>query len=274
MRAAQVALPILPVMTDAASRWCSGVSRWVAFAIIVISIVQLWMLAPERDVDVAEPPGAATPDNSLERLVDSEEWILARSAELSKLNQSCLNLRIPDHTGPALFAEQVEVRDLEPIDASLTTDSAVSVSPETAIEPIESGRNWVIETDAEQISLDKLEIWAPLLSKLTVMRAKFYFVDAHWVDEMATQIDTTVGFEGLTQDATGGFVVIKAKQKLRWRVLKPKQSSVENASSTQWRITRWDQVSMHTMERDELMFQDVAEYSIVEPELRERFRMT
>ncbi len=98
-----------------------GCFAMVAFAIIVISIVQLWMLAPERDVDVAEPPGAATPDNSLERLVDSEEWILARSAELSKLNQSCLKLRIPDHTGPALFAEQVEVRDLEPIDASLTT---------------------------------------------------------------------------------------------------------------------------------------------------------
>ncbi len=232
----------------------------LTIAVVALGVAQLWRLAPEVAAPEVEHQASESQDQAhlIDQLVDSEEWIMTQTSELSKLSSFALNLQIPVPHGASLFADKVLLRDISPTD----------ISP-TAANDDQADTDWAIQAEKREVSLANLHVWGALLQDVTIIHAKFYFISAHFVDGDTTLVDSHIGFEGLAQRPSGQFLLLNGKQKLRWQNVTGTGGGV-----AQWRITQWDQKSLHSKRRDQLMFQDVMQYAISDPELRDHFRMS
>ncbi len=175
-------------------------------------------------------------DRIVSHVKESEELILTLTPELKKLNESVLNLVLPDHHSTNLFAENVTV---VPFPADGDSPAAQA------------------STSRSQLSLCR-----ELIGSVDhFVNAKFYFVRG----EVAADgvFESEMGFDALARTANGAWRSIHGSLDVTWN----KADRSENGEP-QWKITAWRGTKLEAEDRDALMFEDVLALAIPDAEVR------
>jgi len=233
------------------------------FSLLLVAVIGLvlgraWMVGRAGARAELEADSKDGTDNSLAVLVDTEEWIIAQTPNLAKLSRGLLDHQLPDEAGRSLFSKGIEIR--RPFEREVTASGVDG-------KPLES--QWKTETETQIWPSATVQLWKPVLDGLTVLHARFHYIDVRYINDNPNRLDANVGFEGLAQGPDGEFVSITAKQRLRWENM-----TESGGGEIRWRIVQWEQQSLSTRRRDRLMFQDVLDIAIADSELAERFRMS
>lgn len=221
-----------------------------------------------------EPPITFVSDN---RLMESEGLILDLTPRLKELlNTSVLNLSLPDALGGELFAPRVtilEIKDKRPHEKKHLPDLRVRKF------------SWDIASNEATVENKNLSLWSPLFRSVDYFeRAGFKFVRSHFDDTDSDLLHSDVAFEGLARDNSGRLVLVKADQQLSWRAFpasdtsdevkpgntKPKKSTPRPAD--QWKIVKWVQHSIDTVEAETTFFAETLDRAIPDPALRRQLR--
>ncbi len=208
---------------------------------------------PSADVAQESPSG----EDTVVKLVESEEWILRQTPRLPKLARGVLNMQHPDAQSVELFDGHVTVY-------GLSADGSPVQEEEIAHLGISENR-WPLAEQSRSGAAAEIQIWKPLLNELEYFeRAKFYFVRAEFTDADFNEMTAEVGFDGLARTRDQQLAHIKAKQELTW-----KKQDGEGPES--WRIVKWKQKELTTQLGDGYLFHDVATL-VTSPTLHDRVR--
>ena len=176
-------------------------------------------------------------------LVLAENLILKLTVELDTLNKSLTDLRLPGATIRAMFADTVDVLDID--DGFTQTSSFETLNAKSFRYKL---------SELQTVSRDDLQIWHPLLSDLQTLKdAKFYFKSGEFADGNLDEFVSQMGFEGLGQLNSGEWAAIHAQQTVVWKA----DPDIPQEDLSRWKISRWEQVEMDLQTRPQLMFRDV-----------------
>lgn len=209
----------------------------------------------EEAPQTASAPGSPAPlteEQRLARMVESEEWILARTPELKALGKGLIKDRqLPNKDNLKRFAKQLtwnEARGSSSSKGILTENSLFMAGGETRDEETVPGLLWN----------------EPLANVATFERAKFYFVSAKQKDREGQVMEAEVGFEGIAELSDG-----------RWRSLRGSQTLTFSLSpSNQWEIIHWRQSALKCYESEQRFFKDTLKESLAEPSDYQRARFS
>ena len=176
-------------------------------------------------------------------LVLAENLILDLNIQLEKLNESFKQLLLPSATIRSIFADNVTLVDLDEELTSIESFEAIDT---------ESFRYDLGESNS--VPRQDLKIWAPLVKDLQEVKdAKFYFVSGEFTDGNLNEFVSHMGFEGLGRLKSGKWAAVHGKQKVVW-IADP---AIARDDLSRWKICQWEQVSLETQVRNQLMFRDV-----------------
>ena len=185
------------------------------------------------------PDGTKAELGSIEQIVGREELILRLTPTLAGLNQSVLNLQLPDYRARELFADSVEVQDvIFPSEdwkgrSRQTKPILFSVSPATTS------------------SNDLLSLWSSLLEEIRYFEtAKFAIVDGRFVDGQLDKFETDLSFRGRARLRDSVWAAVSAKIQVEWR------RDPRAAAEGRWRIAGWQLKDLSLSRREELYFED------------------
>jgi len=140
-------------------------------------------------------------------MVASEELILELGKDLGHLTTSAKNLSIPDHLSRDIFADQVEVTDLE-TSAPDEEESLESVAVMAGHWPVEA----MGSTRREDLNLLR-----PLLDGVDFFdHAKFFIIRGRFLDDTKSSYEADVGFKALATLLGGDKLYANAHTKFRW----------------------------------------------------------
>lgn len=211
----------------------------LVIAVSLLAALFLLETGCQRQQQSEETAGSNEKEAIVEKIVDSEELILALNTKLSALKKSALNLEIPDPLGRELFATQVE---FSPWDFASSTSSEV--------------RN---------TSSDQLTLWSAELEKISYFdHAKFYMIRGHFDETDPNRFQSDVGFYGLAKLKDGKWLAAKANCKVGWI-----HSGKDDDS---WKIAAWTTTDFSANRSDQLMFRDTLEGLIDDPSLSQLLR--
>ncbi|MGI9591668.1 MAG: FG-GAP-like repeat-containing protein, partial [Myxococcota bacterium] len=213
----------------------------------------------------------AAPDADAQKLLDtvvqSEELIEGLRGAMGQLAFSAANLELPDVRSRELFWPlEVQVRDL-----AAEPSAPDAPEPGEALEALRiDTRHWE-PADLQTITARELTLWKGLFERVDHFEnTKFKIKRGRYleVDDGPPRFETEVRFTGLAVAPDGGRSWIKSKQKLRWRLLPGK----DVMRPEHWRIEGWETVHAEQMDAPELLFEEVVDYAVPDPEQRERAR--
>ncbi len=233
------------VLIAAVVFWCVGIGYWRMFE-------SPHEAASQIDVEAEE---------TVSRLIESEDWILERTTDLPKLARSVFNMQLPDINGAKLFDESVAVCGL----------SQREKNPQRLYEldnlKIYCDR-WPVAKESRTTSSYELQLWTPLFEELAFFeRAKFYIVRASFVDSARDEVWSDMTFAGLARTRASELVEIRAEQRILWK------KKVDTDPSS-WRIVRWQQNSLNTTRRKAPLFRDVTVQAIPNQQQRRLARQS
>ena len=192
---------------------------------------------------------------SMER---SEVLYLAVTPTLRVLGQSAQNLAFPDPGSHSLFADQVVVGS--DLDAAPRVEGRLD-------EAVLS--RWPVADGSRSVPKADLALWRPFFSTVEYFpHAKFYIVNARFVDEPETRWQTHIHFAALARLASGALAQVDADLEAFW-VRDPAAPQAEPAS---WRIAELRTKEFKLAEAARPYFDDVLEQVLRDPEDRERAR--
>ncbi len=119
------------------------------------AFVVLAVLSCAPALDPPAPLARPAPASEWDRMVASEEAMQQLATEIKRLNQSVLNLQLPDESIRGSFGDFVEVRDL--VSVELTPQGPLGTVGLTSVEDARNVRN---------VSLEELALWRPLLDQV------------------------------------------------------------------------------------------------------------
>ncbi|MEO1997829.1 MAG: VCBS repeat-containing protein [Planctomycetaceae bacterium] len=196
-------------------------------------------------------------EDTVVKLVESEEWILRQTPVLPKLARGVLNMQHPDVQSVDLFDDQVTI-------VGLSADGSPAQEDEIAHLGVSANR-WPVAEQSRSSAAAEAELWKPLFDELEYFeRAKFYFVRAEFADADRSEIKADVAFDGLAWTRTRKLVHVRARQQLTWK----KRDGPEQDS---WRIVKWKQQELTTLHGDGYLFHDVASL-VTSPTLHDQVR--
>ena len=156
-------------------------------------------------------------------LVSTEERILELTPQLRSLAAGLLNLQLPEGSGRAHFAAQVEVKDL--------ADGELEAS---------------LGKVAQAVAGQELSMWTPLLDGIDWFEhASFYFIDGRFPGEGFDVFEGEVGFAGLAKMKSGGWRGLSGKQLITWR-----------RDGEGWKIIGWEMKKMGGMASPQRLFEE------------------
>lgn len=190
---------------------------------------------------------------AVRRFVASENRLLANTRGLRKLRDSVLNLRAPDLSSRDLFAERVRVRDLE---------ASFGAARKVANLPVREW-DWPVGSPRE-VARGELELLRPLLAEVDHFRhAKFSIVEGRFVDPQWTEWRGKVTFHALAWTRSGRFWQLDAGNTVTWR---------QETRGDRWRIVEWEQGPVRVRESERLLFEEVLDRVLEDPEALRRAR--
>lgn len=193
----------------------------------------------KADIDTEVSGGEET----VLRLVESEEWILRQTPRLPTLARGVLNMQHPDVQSIGMFDDQVTIYGLASGEEPAKDDEI----PHLGI----SEYRWPLSPKSRSTGAAGAEIWGPLFGQLNYFeRAKFYFVRAAFTDSDLQEIQADVGFDGVARSRKNRIVHVRAKQQLTWK-------KHDGSGPEAWRIAKWKQKELITLDSDEVLFHDV-----------------
>lgn len=221
-----------------------GGSYKLVIAAIGISLAAAAYFISQWKKDDPEPESGPS-TTTVTTLVNSENLILELTVELKKLNQSVISGDLPGNKGKSLFAQTVNVLDINDDENTINNFGSIeTISFERGVDA------------AQEVDLNSLKIWQPALQEIQsgsfrdasfkIVRGNFTNHDANSDSPDSQAFETFVKFDGLAQRKSGTWVWIHALQNIDW----------EKQDGT-WKIVGWTQESFETAERKQLMFRDV-----------------
>lgn len=195
-----------------------------------------WLQVPEEEAAEHEHQWVSD-------LVLAETLILKLTIELDGLNQSSKALQLPNKTIQSMFGDSVQVTDIDG-----------KRSRTGAFESLQTESNRYSIGPATVAARDELNVWRSLWSQLdSLQNARFYFIDGRFTDKEHNTFVSRMGFEGLGKQKNGERIAIHAKQSVTWTA----DPLVPREDLTRWKITGWQQTSMESQTRKQLMFRDI-----------------
>ncbi len=173
-------------------------------------------------------------DQTVQRLVSSEELLLELTPRLRELSRSAMNLRLPD-AGAAdrLFAEEVEISG----------------------EWSTNGLSPAASDGATAVARKSLSFWPGLFEATEYFEhAKFYFIKGQIHESDPNQFSSVLGFEGLAHYKNGVKASLHATLEVNWMLAK---STVKGTANDDWRINSWKLVEVDTTETSQMLFRNV-----------------
>jgi hypothetical protein len=188
----------------------------------------------------------------------SEVLYLAVTPTLRALGQSAQNLAFPDPGSHSLFADQVVVgSDL---------DEAPRV--EGRLDEAVLSR-WPVADGSRSVPKADLALWRPFFSTVEYFsHAKFFIVNARFVDAPETRWATTMHFAALARLASGTLAQVDGDLEALW-VRDPAAPQAEPGS---WRIAELRTNGFELAEAARPYFDDVADQVLRDPADRDRAR--
>jgi len=211
---------------------------------------------PER-----RPPPATSTEEALERIVASEELILAYTKQLSGLDNSVLDLHLPIPTSRGLFQEEISVVDITSAPACLVATGHTGL-------PLRV-RLWEIDTEARPFYAEGLDLWRPWLAEVDyIEHAKFKLTKGEFTSAAHDTWEGDLGFWGLALTKTGAWQGVKSLQTIRLRKFPP----LEGRSEPHWAISEWRTVYFETTESEHRLFREVLDDAVADAAARQRAR--
>ncbi len=205
-------------------------------------------------------PGEPDFEESVSRMLASEELYLDATIRLKQLSKSANNLRLPDANSLALFRDEVSLADL---DASRQPTAGRALA-DFGI----TSTKWPAESRAKTMAVRDLALWRPLLDDLQYFaHAKFFIIDAEFAKGTREVWQTEMGFHGLGKTKGGGFRAVNGLLDATWYKDFPQDSG-----SAAWRIGTWRLKKLETAESDQLAFEDVLDAAVPDEDARRRAR--
>ena len=232
------------------------VSRKTVTRLLILGcVVYLFYLSSKIYSFLQTTKDVSVTDKRIQRVVASEELILQLTPKLKSLGISVRNLKLPEHHGIGLFADQVDLRDINDSQPASSADL-----PSVAVRTT----NWPVESTIETNPRDAMDLWRPLFDTFAyVDHAKFYIIDGQFTGEQLDEFESHVGFTGLAFTRDGQWRSLHSKQTLRW-------SQSRDASEPSWKIAAWDTEHVKTEESPRRLFTEVLDEAL--PDKRDRRR--
>ena len=232
---------------EARPRPAGAQSLLVGVAVIAVVVVGVW-------VYFRLGPGAGpTFEERVAAMNASEELLLNGTPEWKRAVKSVSNLQLPDPASRGLFAERVQLYDLEAFD----TQDHVVVAGLSGV----SERACKVSTQPKEVDGAQFTMWRPLLDAVDYFEnAKFYFVDCDYLYPGQKRWSTLVGFSALARAKNGRMIGLHASQDVVWEKVTDDGKWLAN-----WRIVEWKTTEMHVLETNQLPFQDVLDAAVPDP---------
>ena len=191
-----------------------------------------------------------------DKMLRAEKLIRKLSGRLSAMSRSVLNLQLPDVEGRRLLAQSIVFRDI----------ASQEPTSRHQLDQLEiTQRKWPLAEQEERATSANLCLWDPLLSQVDYFQyAKFKLVKGKF--STAEAFDTDVKFSGLAQLKSGKLSWVRSKLLVRWQ-LEPTVGDVE-----EWRIAQWQTKSFTVLDADSLLFHEVLDQVISDPEKLQQAR--
>ena len=222
--------------------------------------------AAAASASAPEPP---KPPDAYAELDKSEDLITRLNRRLGGLEQDVFNLAVPAEGGSALFADTVEVQDLDPMPEG---------APGEALGPKVRSAKWPLSPQAVPQKLADLKLLGALVKDARLFEhAHFAFVRGAFQDG-GKSFQTDVKFVALADRGDGSIVAVKGKLDWLWRRDAAPDGGDEG---DKWRIHRWKVTDLDATFAPKPLFSEVMERSIPDPATRanahdsfiERFRL-
>ncbi len=233
-----------------------AVATWTAGTILT-GLLLFGLYANLRALGILDPYREVK--SAWDEVTAAEELLLALTLELRRLDESVLNLALPDLRSRRLFSTEVSVRDL----------------PETAVEELQLPAVSVTVRERQavdgelRVATADLRLWRPLLDRVDYFQhAGFKFVAGRFLDADHDHYETELHFAGLARTETGRWSSIDVDQTVRWR----REGPEANPPATAWRIAGWRTERWTVQEADELLFAEVLDRAVADPEDLRRAR--
>lgn len=217
----------------------------------------------------ASAPASVKPPDAFAELEKSEDLITRLNRRLAALEQDVFNLAVPAEGGSGLFADEIEVQDLEPMPESAATE---------ALGPKVRAGKWPIAAQATRKKLADARLLDALVKDARLFEhAHFAFVRGAY-QEGGQAFQTDVKFVALADRGDGSIVAVKGKLDWLWRRDARPDGGDEG---DKWRIHRFKVVELDATFAPKTLFSDVMERSLPDPATRanardsfiERFRL-
>ena len=209
---------------------------------VALPLIAAWLAGWAGPLDWYRSRQEARQFSRVDRM--EESYLHLTKTLKSTLNISVENLRLPDHTSLALFADWVEVRDLSP------PTQPIPVGDEGILE-----RQWGVGGTQQAVGAEELNLWQPLLAEVDYFeRAKFYVHFGGFADE-----------DELRYEAEAGFSALAWLREKRWAQLSGRLDLTFERPSREtqdWRITRWQSRGIDSVENPSLLFTEVLDTTI------------
>lgn len=222
--------------------------------LVLCTAAAIWYFAAKGwrenpDKNEPQPAGAVAGDklmeSTIERIVSSEELILALTPKLGRLNKSLANLQLPDPAFNGQFSSKVKV-----VNRLTTPDQATKLIPGI------NAQNWTITEHGQSISRDELVLWEKLFENLKYLKhGKFYFIRGSFSDSDRTQYQSLLGSNGSALLNDGSNLGWTAKVEATWS---------RAPGEKEWKISQWKTKSFQTTVASTALFADVLADSIAD----------
>ena len=196
----------------------------------------------------APPSSTVSPDNAVEDLVASEEWIELMGAEMNRQFSAVEKLPLGSQKAfPLTTADDFAVSGI------LTNDSA---SPVPIADGITEQRYQFSKTPG-----DSKIPWSFLTQPLAKLReAKFAFLKGAFLNAERVAYQATVRFSAKAEHADGALATFEASQILTWRLAGGTIPSPANdylIKPAEWQLTGWQMTGAHLLTAPAPLFKDV-----------------
>ncbi len=192
----------------------------------------------------------------VDEVVRSEVVIEGLRVPLAALSKSVANLQLPDGRRRDVFADRVEVVDLNSSPAE-ARDKLLGLGFERG--------NWLPAKKSKRVANADVALWKDFLATVGFFHHfNFYNIRGEFRSENVYHTDA--GFKGLAQLKSGPLSAIQGKLSLDWQ---GRSELVGETEETVWRISRFETKNMDFADGPEPLFADVGDIAF-EPEAWQR----
>lgn len=239
--------------------WRRIIPSFIASILAVCPPALLYAHAADEDPALASVPG-------LGRTVAIEQFLMNMNPVLGDLEQSALNLTLPDHKSRALFAGHLEVTDL-------TAAPPASSTTEPAATPLRQ-IDWKAADAGTTVALGELRLWRPFFDQVSaIARVRISAVDGRYIDDVGSVFRSVIRFEARAFARDGAVSSANALVTADWRVVPGVGMAADEKTSDSWRIVRWKTENFTTSDAGgQLFFEDVTESGLPSKETLQKAR--